>query len=401
MNFYPALLLKLLAGVLLGLLYHHYYGAGDTITYHKASLRLRDYAFLSPTGYVRLILFNEFESEAFRSTVPFSANPGFSNSFYFIKMDSVLNLITGGNYYIKSLYYSLFSFCGAVCLVASLAHVFPGTKRAAVVAFLFFPTVVFWGSGLSKDSVLMGSMCWVVAFVLDLAHRNIKVLQVLLGLLMLYVFIRIKVFMAAALIGILAAYLLIQWLARFSLQLQRERTQLILLLSLTVGVGLLLMLSVGIFNPVFLFWQIVTSHDAILAQSLHGPHIQFHQLEPGWQGILINMPKAFFSAVYRPFLFESCQPLYLLLGAENFILLLLSMLSVASLLRRGSSWHMPPFYVALFLFVVLTAILTGLSTPNFGSLSRYRIIFMPFLVYLLLQSYYARELLQRVNSIHF
>ena len=168
--FWPALALKLLLALAFAVFRYSYAASSDTHVYHAAGLQLLEYAGHHPSAYLKLLFFNQFESEAFRASLPFSRFPDFTNSFYFVKLLSVLNLLTAGAYYLNNLYLSLFRFWGSLYLVSVLARVLPKYKLAAVVAFLFFPSVVFWSTGVMKEPVMFGSMCWVVGVALQLAY---------------------------------------------------------------------------------------------------------------------------------------------------------------------------------------------------------------------------------------
>lgn len=394
----PALVLKLLCGVLLGILYFHYYGAGDTITYFEASQKLTQLAHNDAGAYWRLLLFNEFPSEAFRATVPFTAFADFSNSFFLLKIISLFNLLTGSSYYLIGLYFSLFSFWGMAKLTATLSTVFPETRKAAIVALLFFPSVVFWSSGLLKDAVLMGSMCWVMSFVLQLAHgQKQTIVTWILLVLQLYLFVKIKVFFAALLLGLLGCYLIIQYLSRTIKSLQSIKIQLLMLAGF-IGAAIVTVWQVsGIFSVDFILHHLVKTYDGLLALSMRGPHLSYSSLESTIGSVLANSPKAFFSSIYRPFIGESWEPLYLLLGLENLLLLLLTAVAIVAAFKKEWLQKIELWHVILLLFIVASAIVIGISTPNFGTLSRYRIIFLPFLVYLLLQNRIAQRWLARLR----
>jgi len=65
---------------------------------------------------------------------------------------------------------------------------------------------------------------------------------------------------------------------------------------------------------------------------------------------------------------------------------------------RGRPGRLPAALVlALLLYCVVLAGLIGLSTPNLGTLLRYRTIFWPWLLWLLLQNDYARQILRRLG----
>mgnify|MGYP005755645095 CR=1 FL=1 len=393
----PALGLKLLAGILMGLLYHHYYHEGDTLTFKNASLILSDYARQNISGYSKLIFFNAFESEAFRATVPFSRFPEFSNSFFFIKILSLLNLLTNDLYYLNALYLSLFSFLGTATLVAALVKRFPKYKMAALLAFLYFPSVVFWSSGVLKDAVLFGSMCWVMATAVKLAEeRRLSITSWLLMPFMLYVFVRIKFFMALIAIPLFLLYILVRIMAAKTSLLKYTWQQ---HLALLLGFGMVGMLGLYFvlgYNNAFFFNNLVDTYEGILKLSQDRPHIQFDQLEPNAGSFLLNAPEAFFSAVFRPFIWEAVSVLYLLMALENLFILVLAILAAFSLFRNGLK-EFTPLQLAFILLIVSFGVIIGLSTPNFGTLSRYRIVFLPFLVYLFLQNRYAIKLLAKLR----
>ncbi len=395
--FYPALLFKLVCGVLLGVLYFEYYGAGDTITYQTASEKLTAFAREDFGAYLRLLHSNEFPSEQFRASVRFSRLPGFSNSFFMLKLVSALNLLTNSTYYLNCLYFSFFSFWGTAKLTSTLSFIFPDRRRGAVLAFLFFPSIVFWGSGQLKDSVMMGSMCWVVAFALQVAHqRRVSLPEALLFVWMLYAYVRIKIFLSAPLIAIMVVYVIVSLLSYRIKVLRKLSVQLAVISGFVLVVGVAVANFFSIFNPTFIFRQMTVTYRALLQQSLHVPHLEYPHLEASWQSMLFYAPSAFLNAVYRPFLWDSLHPLYLASALENVMLVLLTLIALAVFFKKG--WReVTLLEMSLCLYILITAVVVGLTTPNFGSLMRYRVAFLPFLVYLLLHNSYMQGVLKKLK----
>jgi hypothetical protein len=163
--FFPALGVKLLSGILLGVLYRHYFGNGDTFRFQSQSLFLYEYFLDSPLAYLRLWWTNRFESETVRTSMIYV---WYSNSYFMVLLLSFFNILTGGHYFLNALYFSLFSFFGTWQLVRAVAAVYPAWWGAAAGAFLFFPSAVFWSSGITKEAVYLGSLCWFLACVLVL-----------------------------------------------------------------------------------------------------------------------------------------------------------------------------------------------------------------------------------------
>jgi hypothetical protein len=67
---------------------------------------------------------------------------------------------------------------------------------------------------------------------------------------------------------------------------------------------------------------------------------------------------------------------------------------------RGRAGGLPAaLVVMLALYCLLLAAFIGLSTPNLGTLSRYRAGLLPWLLLLLLQNDYVRYLLKKIPGI--
>ena len=76
---------------------------------------------------------------------------GLSNTYFFSKILAVLNFASLETDWLNAVYLSLFSFVGCWMLAITLARVFPRTPAwAGVLAFVVWPSVLFWSSGVTK-----------------------------------------------------------------------------------------------------------------------------------------------------------------------------------------------------------------------------------------------------------
>jgi hypothetical protein len=104
---------------------------------------------------------------------------------------------------------------------------------------------------------------------------------------------------------------------------------------------------------------------------------------PSWGGLLAATPGALVVSLFRPFAWEAPGVLGLLAAAENTVLLLLTVRAVALLRRRRGALRevlRAPMFLTCLVFVVLFGIGVGASTPNLGTVSRYRVPLLPFFV---------------------
>jgi hypothetical protein len=113
--------------------------------------------------------------------------------------------------------------------------------------------------------------------------------------------------------------------------------------------------------------------------------------------MLRHTPLATIQTLVRPWLGESWAPLYLAAALENLLLCGLILLAGVAVVRRRAGQLPPALVLALLLYCLVLAALIGLSTPNLGTLHRYRAAMLPWLLWLLLQNDYARQLLRRLG----
>jgi hypothetical protein len=89
-----------------------------------------------------------------------------------------------------------------------------------------------------------------------------------------------------------------------------------------------------------------------------------------------------FSGLFRPFIAEARTALQLLIALENLVLMVLTAGALTQVKRLASSKHRL-LLLAILIYTILMCIFLALSTPNFGTLSRYRVGFLPYFVFLL------------------
>src|SRR5687768_6040827 len=112
--FFPALTLKIIGALALGLLYQFYYGGGDTFNFHTIGSRIIWEAFLdSPDkGFKLLFSHGEYvgETYAYASRIYFYRD---ASSFFVIRIATVFDLLTFSSYGGTALLFAAFSFVGS------------------------------------------------------------------------------------------------------------------------------------------------------------------------------------------------------------------------------------------------------------------------------------------------
>ncbi len=391
--FWPALLLKLGAGLLVGWLYQHYLSGGDTFVYQKQADILSAYAQQEPRNYLHFILTGEYPSEYLYNIMKFR---GYSNSFFMVLLLHFLNFITHNSYYLNSFYFSLFSFWGCWQLTKTAAFIFPSTRMAAVLAFLFFPSIVFWSSGVLKESILVGSCALLLAGVLQFIYLpHPKWVTFLKIAVAAYFCFKIRFYFAVAYFPLLASFTLLQLIGQK--KLLPESKKLIYYGSVLVVLGILASFLHEAITPAYFFKEMIKSYDISRATTTREAFIDLPDLQPTYQSLVYYAPKAISSTIFRPFIGEINTPEYGLAGLENLLVLVIAALALFTFWQNKPALPLT-LVLSLLVYSMIVAALIGYSTANLGSVSRYKVAFMPFLLYILLQTGVNQKILLKAES---
>ncbi|SIQ47641.1 hypothetical protein [Pontibacter lucknowensis] len=394
--FFPTLLLKLACGLLIGVLSFYVFDKGDTQLYYKRALMMTDLAHEQGVGsYLHYLFFNDPSGTPLQGL----QKPFYESAWNMPRLLSVPMLLTNDNYYLSSIYLSLFSFAGLWFFVNALARYFSTTAIPAVVAFLVFPSVVYWSSGVLKESVLMGGMGLLLGSTLYLLFGKLErkpVLYLLLAALGLYLIWLVKYFVAVALALTVALALLLK-LIFYSPKLAHIHWLLkgLALLVLFSGIAWLGTQLNPNLNLEGLPDVVYGNYQVSLLASQGKPRIDFPFLEPTYLSFALHSQLAFIGMLFRPFIWEVYNVRTFAAALENTLLLVLAFGFLRDLFESGRvKWRYGYLLTAVLVYVFVMGVLLAYSMPNLGTLNRYRVVVLPFVVYLLLLCKTNSELLR-------
>lgn len=383
--FWLALVLKLVAGICLGLLYTYYYSVSDTFVYFNDAVKIAALARDDFPAYVDVLFSNELHALSLTFDEP--------RALFLTKITSVFSLLTGNNYWLISLYYSFIAFCASWILVKTLQRHIPTVTWAAVVAFLFLPSVVFWTSGLLKESLAVASLYYLTAiFVRVWFDDRIHWLYYLVAVPALWLLWSLKYYYFAVFVPVILTTLLHKYV--IGKKLRSPLTQVLAWAALMILPALLITLLHPNLDYDRVMNVIVMNNAAYEQLSSPGDFVRFDNLRPEALSLLKNAPWALFSGLFRPLFWEASTILQFVAGVENTFILFLFLASLLHLTRYRSSPHRLLVF-ALLVYVVLVCIFITLSAPNFGTLSRYRAGFISFFAFIVLCHNPLLQFLQR------
>lgn len=373
------LTIKLLAGIGVAVLYQYYYKEGDVFYIFRQGVLLKQMLLENPLDFWHFphtgremyeYYFGEFKDLN-------------SRVIFFSKIVALFNLLTEDNVFLTSLWFSLISFLGGWYLASVLARLFPQTSIALFLSFFLFPSVVFWSSGLLKESLTSGFICLTIGLVLDVLHFENRLFQVFIKLLgsicLLWLGWKIKYYYIAILIPILFSYFVVY-------QVNKKYP-----LSFIKQIGLyFLCFILGIFlasfsNPNFslgyFLIAIKDSYDTTIETTDADNMIFFMDFDGSFVSLIKNIPTALFASLFEPLVWEAEKNwLKILVGVEN--LFTYSLLFFVTPLSFKGEKHLL-LLISCVLYIFFLASFLAFTTPSIGTLVRYKVAFLPFWVYLI------------------
>ena len=384
--FIPALTVKIVGAIALGILYHTLYG-GDTNNYYKQ------------TGVVYHAFGDSFAAGWELVTTPGDVTPAISkyvnqmmwfgrgsNEYFVVRVAAVFALLSFYTYTVIAVLFATATFTGMWAMYITFAKIRPQAYKELAIAVFFLPSVFFWGSGLLKDSLCMGALGWLFyAFYRGAIERKSIMRCALLGAGAMGIIYAMKIYI---LLAFMPPALL--WVFNESTRDIRSAAVRWLVKPIFLGIGGLvaayaivqLSAADARFNLDKIGAQSKLTSDYLqqVSQTERGSGYNIG-VQDGTIGSMAKMaPQAVIVSLFRPFLWEARNPTMGLsaLEATYFLFLTLRIFWRVGFLKTLSAIGRMPILTLCFVFSLIFAISVGISSGNFGTLVRYKIPLMPF-----------------------
>lgn len=385
----PALFVKIFGGISVAMVYHYYYGGGDTINYFHSSVATLNLAGKSFSSFLSILGGNLSP----QNTCYYSQDTGYSlylrdaQAFTVVRL-SVIFVFLGAKLYLPaSALVSWFTFSGLWKLFKVFNAEFPQLQKQLALAILFVPSVVFWGSGILKDSYCLTALAWVVYAAYNLFNTtSIQLKYYFIFAVFSYILIAIKPYIFLSISAGLFVEICFEWISKI-------RSTFIRVISFPfvflVIIGLAAIFSSRLTSAIgghYASMDVMLERAAVVQEDLtrdyYGSNsFDIGAFEPTLGGISKKIPAAITAGIFRPFIWESHSLFMVMSGLENFILLVLSIYVFG---RVGPYFFLqkmiakPHILVFSVTFSLIFAFAVGLTTANFGALVRYKIPLIPF-----------------------
>jgi len=386
--FISGLLLKIIGAVAAGCVYQFYYDGGDTFNFYNNS-KIMWQAFKESPGLGMKVLFAR-PSSYLSPEVAVYVNKmyffGDKSSMGIIRLCTLVGLFTFHTYTGIAIIFACLSFSGLWALYLVFYDRYPTYYKPIGVACFFIPSVFFWGSGIFKDSITLGALGWLLyGFYFGIIKKENLLKNSLIAIISVIIIINVKV------------YIILCMLPGLFIVFYIEKIRLFKYKFLKILIGPILITTIIFVLQFFLDWiakqdqryaiESIAVTSKITAEDIRfvtgkdgGSGYTLGKLDGTFYGMLRLAPQAINVSLFRPYIWEIKNFLMLLSSLEStfFLILTIIVLVRLRLVRLFYFLRKDTWLLFCLLFTLTFAFGVGVSSFNFGTLSRYKLPLMPF-----------------------
>ncbi|MGI8582244.1 MAG: hypothetical protein ACR2KX_08605 [Chitinophagaceae bacterium] len=405
--FITAFVLRMAGSIFYCLLLQYYYGYGDSFGFYQGGnvishmiqqdITSVKYLFASGKEIVAAA-----KAMGVADEIPVSM-PDDSNAFI-MKLSAVLSYFTFNKYMLISISFGFFSFIG----IWKLFYVFYNLnqkKNVKLLVFfvLYFPSLWFWGSGLLKEPVCVGALGIIIyLFYKNFMKEKFSITDMIVLLFLLFILTVVKSYITGILLISCLVTLLYKAISKIKNVVFR-----ILIVSLLLFSSIVTLITIDVspyikyfvdnsFNQIQVFQK---SYQDIQEMEDVGSKANFivSGIDPSLESILANSPAVIGTCLFRPYVWESKKIIIFFASLESLLTLLLTVYVLFKTMIYGFFKYTfgNPFMLFCFTFSILFALVIGYTTFNFGTMIRYKIIFLPFYFFLMIEVYRRYQIEQQ------
>lgn len=372
--------IKCAGAITVGLLYSYYYNGGDTFTLFNDSSILFDALKSNPADYFKMLLGIDSDNPYLKEMYFAKMNAWYNNEYdilfndsrTIIRIHSFIRIFSFGKYYVHAVFFSFLSFAGLTALYRTFSQAIKKHYESFYAAIFLIPSLAFWGSGVLKEAVVLFAAGFLIYSLWQLTIRKSILNFVILFLSSSLLILTRFYFLVALLPGVTG----------FLLAINKKRIWQKFLVTHAVWIAALFCFH--FVNPSCDIPCIISAKQNnfinLAISGNAGSILTEKKLEPDWNDIITKSPMAFFTTLTKPLSFHSGNILSRISSLE--ILFIILMLLEAIILFRKPAKEDTSLLLFCLSFTVITFTFIGLTTPVAGALVRYKIIALPFLVFL-------------------
>jgi hypothetical protein len=385
--FMKGLYLKFAGAIFIGLVYEFYYGGGDTINYFMHAKIINSSFDQSFSSWFKLVThqspITNPEIYKYASQMEWYSDPA---SYTVPAFAAVFGILSGTSYMPIAVLFAYFSFTGVWALYRIFVNIYPKLYKELAIACLFIPSTFVWGSGIFKDTICIFGLGWLTYSTFKLfINKDFSAKNILFLIIGFYLVYKVKIYILLAFLPALNIWLLTTYSSKIKTGSVRFLVKIIF-----IGCSIVAFLF---FTKIFanelqkysldkIAETAETTRDwlAYSSEKDEGSSYDLGEFDPSIAGMLKKFPQAVIVTFFRPFPWESRKVIVMLsaLEALAFIYFTIKAFRIRGVFKTFSLIGKDPTVLFCLIFSLIFAFAVGISSYNFGSLSRYKIPCLPF-----------------------
>ena len=383
--FIPGLTVKLLGAILIGLIYHYYYKGGDTFDYFYHIKLINGSLKEGVSVWWRSLTNTENVQSDIEVAIAAKKYYVVTDTITIWQISSILALFCFSLYLPLSVIIAFLSFSGTWQIFKFFYLKYPQFIKPLAFTTLYIPTTVIWGSGLFKDTFCQMAIGWILINGYYITQsKKITVLNICTFLLGAFLLYKIKIYIFMAFLPLMIVYMVSEKI--ISSKLKRLSIMVALIFSVLLYKSGSVIINFFIsesskYSLSNIAEYTIRSRDYLLNTSneTDGSSFDLGSFEPSFSGLLSKFWPSVNATLFRPYIWESKKVLVLLSAMQSLLALILTLVVVFRLISRNKILLLFNNTILFCLvFSIIFAFMLGISTSNFGSLSRYKIPLEPF-----------------------
>jgi hypothetical protein len=381
------LYIKFFGAIFIALIYQYYYGGGDTYNYFTHSKIINSALSDSFSTWFKLVTRQSVETnpELFNYVSQMQWY-GDAASYTVASIAAVLGLLNGTSYMPIALLFAFFSYTGIWAMYRTFTTLYPGLYKEMAIAFLFIPSTFVWGSAVFKDTICMLGLGWMTYTTFRLfINRDFSVKNIILLVISFHLISVIKVYILLAFVPALSIWLLTTYSSRIS----SGGLRFIIKIAFIAFACVAFLYFTQIFANELERYSLeniaqtaATTRNWIfyVSEKQEGSAYDLGEFDPSIGGMLKKFPQAVVVTLFRPFPWEAHKVIIMLSALEALVFVYFT---YKAFQKRGMGKTLQlimkdPTILFCLIFSIIFAFAVGISSYNFGTLSRYKIPCLPF-----------------------
>lgn len=344
--------------------------SSDADTFHQSGLIEYHLLFTDPGQYITNIFHSGY-------TPPYGNLFGTVNSYwndlggnFIAKLLSIFDIMSGGNYYINTIFYTYLLFLASIGLFRFFSTIYPRKIIPLIAGCFLLPSFLFYSSYSHKDGLIFIALCsFICCCYLLLKNNDRKLLLIFTIALSIFFIFILRNYVAIALLPAL-----LSWFLCYKLKYAPY-----IIFTCTYIIAVVLFFNTSqIASKINLPQNFVERQAAFKLLPESHTLIGLDTLKPGFKSFLLNAPQAVGHITLRPFLTDKRLSVYLIPYALEILAYQFIFLLFLFFRTKSSGNNAAILFLYFFSFSVLIVI--GFTIPIIGAFIRYRSIYLPFII---------------------